>query len=326
MPPGVDTIDTRVKKLYPSSFITHKEIRRVNLAVDMCATPRKIRWGIEQRLEFLEFRLFWAGSINRSDLTDHFGISTPQASADIGRYEEKFPGSLEYDKRAKRYVPSSTFIPRLIQPDADAYLSRLKGVTDRAVDASDVWLSDMPPAESMPLPHRRVSSNVLRSVLEAIRNGRSVEVHYQSMNTERPDPVWRWMTPHAFANDGLRWHVRAYCHLDNKFKDFLLSRCLETRGNAPPLASSSDDANWHSYFEVVLRPNPLLSESQQQIVAQDYCMRDGRLGISIRRSFLYYFKKRLRLDVAPVLDNVRETPVVVENQAAFETALRNSEQ
>jgi hypothetical protein len=28
----------------------------------------------------------------------------------------------------------------------------------------------------------------------------------------RPEPTWRRTSPHAFGNDGRRWHVRAYCH------------------------------------------------------------------------------------------------------------------
>jgi hypothetical protein len=282
---------------------------------------RKIRWGIEQRLEFIEFKLFWTGAINRSDLSEQFGISTPQASADLARYEEQFPSSLAYDKSGKRYIPSTSFVPRLSPPDGDNYLNRLRAVTDHSVEAADVWLSDMPPAESMPLPHRRVDVNVLRRVLDAIRRGQSVRVLYQSMNTERTEPLWRGISPHAFANDGLRWHVRAFCHLDRRFKDFLLSRCLDIEGDEPQLMAGSQDSDWHEYFEVILIPNPLLSDSQRDVVAQDYCMNNGRLAISIRKSFLYYFRKRLRLDVAHVLDNVRETPVIVENREAFEAAL-----
>ena len=45
-----------------------------------------VRWGIERRLEFIEFRLFWDGHVNRSDLMAAFGISINQASADLNRY------------------------------------------------------------------------------------------------------------------------------------------------------------------------------------------------------------------------------------------------
>lgn len=287
----------------------------------MKSEVRKIRWGIEQRLEFIDFRLLWTGAINRSDLSDQFGISTPQASADLGRYEEQFPGNLSYDKSGKRYVPSPSFAPKLVRPDADEYLSRLRGVADHVVDGDDVWLSDLPSAESMPLPHRRVDVGVLRRVLDAIHRKRSVHVLYQSMNVTRQEPLWRWISPHAFANDGLRWHVRAFCHLDNRFKDFLLSRCLDAEGDEAQLASGSEDSKWNEFFQVVLIPNPLLSASQREVVAQDYCMQDGRIAIPVRKSFLYYFRKRLRLDVAHVLDDVRETPVIVENREAFEKAL-----
>jgi len=53
-------------------------------------------------------------------------------------------------------------------------------------------------------------------------------------------------------------------------------------------------------------------------------MENGKISISIRRSFLYYFQKRLRLDVARALDNPRETPVVVENRIAFDIALKEA--
>lgn len=37
------------------------------------------------------------------------------------------------------------------------------------------------------------------------------------------------LTPHALGHDGLRWHVRARCHRDGEYKDFILSRCRDLR-------------------------------------------------------------------------------------------------
>ena len=39
----------------------------------------ELRWGVEQRLEFIEFRLFWEGHVNRSDLMEQFGVSVNHA-------------------------------------------------------------------------------------------------------------------------------------------------------------------------------------------------------------------------------------------------------
>ena len=63
-----------------------------------------MRWGVEQRIEFIEFRLFWEGSINRADIVEYFGVSVPQASKDLTLYQERAPGNMEYDTRGKRYV------------------------------------------------------------------------------------------------------------------------------------------------------------------------------------------------------------------------------
>ena len=54
-------------------------------------SAEKIRWGAERRLEFIEFRLYWEGGIRRADITEKFGVSVPQASADIGAYQLTAP-------------------------------------------------------------------------------------------------------------------------------------------------------------------------------------------------------------------------------------------
>src|SRR5690606_36022266 len=46
-------------------------------------TQGSVRWGIECRFEFIEFRLFWKGHVNRGDLMPVSGISINQASADL---------------------------------------------------------------------------------------------------------------------------------------------------------------------------------------------------------------------------------------------------
>lgn len=37
-----------------------------------------LRWSVEQKLQFIEFRLFWEGHVNRADLMDTFGVSLNQ--------------------------------------------------------------------------------------------------------------------------------------------------------------------------------------------------------------------------------------------------------
>lgn len=280
-----------------------------------------MRWGVEKRLEFIEFRLYWEGSINRADITEQFGVSVPQASKDLTLYEEKAPGNLAYDKSGKRYLAAPGFKPVFLDPHADMYLSQLRASTFSVGKLEEGWLSAAPEFDVMPVPYRRVKAQVLRATLAAIRHKHAVEIEYQSMSARHPAPEWRWITPHALGHDGLRWHVRAYCHIDHKFKDFILSRCLQVRGEDEPAVRPEADRFWWEVFEVTLVPNPALSKSQQAVIAQDYKMTVGKIAVPVRKALLYYFQKRLRLDVADSVDQPREIPVIVANRAAFDAAL-----
>ena len=126
---------------------------------------------------------------------------------------------------------------------------------------------------------------------------------------------------HAFGSDGLRWHTRAFCHIDRKFKDFILSRCMGARLPDAAGASASDDPFWGKSFSVVLCPNPRLTADQQKVIAGDFAMENGEVAVPVRRALLYYFSKRLRLDVADRFDDPSEAPVVVKNRDDFDVAL-----
>jgi hypothetical protein len=283
---------------------------------------RKRRWGVDQRLEFIEFRLFWDGTLNRADIVERFGVSTVQASADLAQYKELAPDNLDYDGSLKRFVASDSFMPRLITPNADRYLVQLKAIADGVIQQDDTNIGLGPVTDAMPVPHRRVDPNMLRRLLSAVRKRSGLCVRYHSMNEQRPLPQWREITPHAFAFDGLRWHIRAYCHVENRFKDFILSRILELGEAVVPGKLANEDGEWNQIFVVVLVPNPKLAPPQRETIAHDYGMSEGKLNMPIRRALLYYFNKRLRLDVAALVDNPKEAPVVVENAAEFERCLR----
>ncbi|MEK6805724.1 MAG: WYL domain-containing protein [Pseudomonadota bacterium] len=282
----------------------------------------KIRGGSSQRLEYIDFLLYWEGTINRKQLSMRFGVSTPQASADIGAYQERAPGNIEYDKSAKRYTATPNFLPIFFRPNADRFLSQLTALTAGIILLKDTWILSPPPTSVIPLPTRRVEPQILRNVLSAVRGNYSIEVKYQSMNATSPEPTWRRITPHAFGSDGFRWHTRAYCHRTERFKDFLLSRCFDVRGQAVPGPSASQDELWNSFFTVRLEPNPRLSEAQRRAIEADYDMREGSVNLTVRRALLYYFDKRLRLDITPNPELPKETPIVVANSELYEASLR----
>lgn len=283
----------------------------------MAREHQRLRWGIERRLEFIEFRLYWESGVNRSDIINEFDVSVPQASKDLTLYQEQAPENIRYDRSLKRYFATENFEPKFIKLDADAYLKHL---TDVKYESAGIGVSQIE-ADRLQVPNRRIHPDVLRSILTAARSEQSIEIYYQSMSPIKPEPMWRRISPHAFGSDGLRWHVRAFCHVDEQFKDFIVSRCLKAHSVQPTSVQPKDDRFWESYFSIVLCPNPRLAAGQQEIIAEDFGMVGSEVAVPVRQAMLYYFSKRLRLDVAEEFDDPREAPVVIKNRTAFDTAL-----
>lgn len=284
-----------------------------------------LKWGVERRLEFIEFRLFWEGGVNRSDIIEMFDVSVPQASKDLTLYQERAPRNAIYDKSAKRYVASPQFSPIFLKPDPDSYLSRLRSLAEGLTDPGDSWISNPPQTDIALTPRRKVDSDVLKAVLQAVRESRSIEVYYQSMGSRRTDPMWRRMTPHAFGYDGFRWHVRGYCHIDEKYKDFLLPRILGVREMDVPGPGGDQDALWKKTFDIEIAPHPGLTLSQRAVIAKDYGMTNDRAVLSVRYAMLFYVLKRLGLLGDASQQSARTQHIVALNPHETERALQHAD-
>ena len=273
-----------------------------------------LRWGVERRLEFIEFRLFWEGHVNRGDLMDAFGVSVNQASTDLNRYIGMAPDNMVYDKSARTYIRGTEFQPLFLKPDASRYLSQLRSVADGILDRADAWIGQFPSYDAAPTPVRGVNAKTLRSVVAAIRRSEAIEVKYQSLS--RPEPRWRWIAPHAIGFDGFRWHTRAFCPTDHSFKDFLLSRIIEVRGTKPSEVGPDADTDWNEQVTLEIGPHPDLSETQKKVIALDYGMRGGKAKIPVRKALLYYALRRLGLDTDPAARRPQDQQIVLLNRDA----------
>ena len=270
-----------------------------------------LRRGVESRLEFIEFRLFWNGHVNRSDIVETFGVSVNQASADLNRYLGLAETNMAYDKSARTYVRSSSFKPIFHKPDATRYLSQIRSIADGIITPNEAWIGSVPGFSCAPTPARGVSALILRGVVTAIKRQEALEVLYQSMSS--PDPSWRWIAPHALAFDGFRWHARAHCTKSDQFKDFVLSRIGKARGSRPSDADASLDADWHCDVDLIIAPHPDLSAGQRKAIELDYAMDRGKTTVSVKRALLYYALKRLGLDTDPSARRPQDQQIVLLN-------------
>lgn len=261
------------------------------------APPNDLPFTVRQRMEHIERCLFWKGELQRADIVNTFGVNPAQAASDFSTYMAQAPGNMDYDKSRKRYLPLPTFTPRFIRPSS---LDEFATIPSPAV-----------PVTTWPLPLRVATPETLQAVVTAVRRREALEVKYQSMT--EPKPSWRWLSPHAFASDGERWHVRAFCHKRGEFRDFVLGRIVATRHTRPSEVAATQDADWHTFVTVIVEPNPALSDDQRTAIAAEYSMsRSQTAKLRLRKSMLFYLKARF--SPAPDSVAVAHQLVVAEQQ------------
>lgn len=240
----------------------------------------KLKWEVRKRLEEIERCLYWLGRLSRSDLTEKFGISVQQASADISQYQSIAPDCINLNRSLRLYEPVENFVPSLISPSIKDYIE---------------WTNrDVGYIENVSMPLREIELPSLRMVVNTLHQRASVEIKYQSMSSI--DVSTRRITPHTIVFDGYRFHVRAYCHLREEFRDFLLGRICSIKDIDKPGKHKEQDEAWNTYLPLRLGPHPELTASQKDIIMKDFGMLDGELLLKVRQAMLHYTLTQLRID------------------------------
>lgn len=270
------------------------------------------RWGQERRLEFIDSRLFWEGRLNRSALTDFFRISVPQASLDLAEYQRLAPSNVAYDVSQKAYVATAGFQPVLTEASSARYLAELYALSTGLLNPDLTFLGSVPAADVVRHPARLVPVSVLRQTLSAIRERRSLAITYQSMS--HPEPRARVISPHALGYDGGRWHIRAYCHSRNEYRDFVFARISELRIAERAIAQPSADVEWNRFLDIVIAPNPEMAEGPRRAIELDYGMQSGRLVVSTRQALAFYLLERLGMTSTPLARQSRVQHIVLANR------------
>ena len=253
-----------------------------------------IKWDQALRFRLIEIVALWEGRLTTNHLCTAFRIGRQQASRDINRYQDLFDQApLELDRSLKGYKPSVAFKPRFSQGTANEYLTLLHQQNEM-VETFDFLKLGHAESEVVKVPERSISPIIVRTLIQAAREQRRVDIDYISLST--PQLRGRNLVPHTLVSDGFRWHVRAYCEEKGDYLDFVLSRFR----NTPDLLDKSEhgreqDLDWNAYTDIEMIPNPYLTSNQQTIVAEDYGMNDSAMRITSRHALVKYVVNRLNI-------------------------------
>lgn len=243
--------------------------------------PRLLRkWEVQERLSDIERRLYWTGSVGRTELMERFGISPQQASADLKAYLSQAGDTVRFNASTKRYEPTAAFTPSLITPSVEHYVA---------------WAGEVGYAvEIVPRPHRTADPEVLRGLATAIHQQRSVQIRYCSLT--HPQGTLRRISPHSLVFNGYRYHVRAYCHQREDFRDFVLGRIITAADVGGPSLDKSRDEAWNTLIIARIGPHPGLTPAQRKVIETDFDMRHGEALVRMRQALLLYFLDQFNLD------------------------------
>lgn len=232
------------------------------------------------RLVYLDQCLTWRGQVNRKDLIERFGISSPQAAIDFREYLDRVADPKpRYDAVRKCYLADSKhhglpFTHEVGSPDELVRSPASNGFS------------------LLPSPVRQCPPFVMRHLYQAIEQRLKIEIDYVSMSTGLRQN--QWIAPAQFASDGERLHVRAWSFHHQEWRDYLPVRVSPESSflTAPVGQELQRDADWEELIDIRLRPINDLSDEQKAAVRLEYGFTEDVLSFQVRRSLEFYVERR----------------------------------
>ncbi len=244
-----------------------------------------------RRFAFIETRLFWGGGFTAQELGSAFGISRQSAQAVIDEYRTLHPNNLYLNRTTRRQEATSTFQSFYIRDGSGALLDYLRGQSLVVRYMSEEIWSDAPFTDADRLTRPRIPNDTVRRVITALYQKCPLSVVYQS----KRHYTNRVISPNQLVFADNRYHLRAYCHTDRNYFDFVLSRILSAQIGSPDEWVSGDRDNaWNSYETLYFAINPEIPTAMRAALSHDYMVCDnGIYEIKSQKALSFYVVRQM---------------------------------
>lgn len=242
------------------------------------------------RLAFIDLCVNFLGEIRRQDIVARFEIQAAAATRDIALYKELTPHNLEYNPKGKVYIRGERF-----RPIFDFPVERVMSwISQGLVDGHPTRSMSFIPCET-PIQLNTPNLEILSAITRSIQHKQPIEITYMALSSGL---TTREVVPFALANNGIRWHVRAYDRKSKEFRDFVLTRITNTHrvlGAPEENELSAQDIQWNRIVELELVPHPA-NVKHPDTIEKDYGMVDGKLNIQVRAALVGYMLLQWNVD------------------------------
>jgi hypothetical protein len=242
----------------------------------------------------VETQLYWGDGLTASELAQAFAITRQAAQAVIDRYRRRHPGQMQFDAARKRQVAAENFRPIYISAEALPFLDYLRG---QGLASYYLVAPDWSPVSVVDVDRwlrPRLSVDVLRVVLAALRRQQVIDIDYQARSARSRAVKTRRISPNQLIFADNRYHLRAYCHDNKRYLDFVVTRVVRAEVAEAEWVSSRNDRDWNQNVLLRFIPHPDLPESARIALLRNYeDPASGSRKIVCRRALAFYIKRKL---------------------------------
>ncbi len=264
--------------------------------------------------------LIWEGELSNHRVREVFGLQTVQASRLIAAFRERWPSVCDWDGSRKAFVLAAAGQERLRRAKAGTYsfegYVRLVGAGQTVGSGSllENWRLDV----------TEVNPAIFRVLRAACEDRRQVLIRYRSMT--HPKAAERVISPHAMVGVGRRWHVRAWCHENEGFRDFVLGRISAAQaGTGAAPRRREDDAAWNQVVPIRLVPHRQLDTAQAEVIRDELFGGAASRRIDARACLVCYVIQDLRAALHPERERPPAFQIEVTNAAQLASHLFEAE-
>lgn len=250
----------------------------------------------KQRLEYIDFQLFFTGILSRQAIVNKFALGLAAASRDIALYKTQRPDNLYYDNAEKIYYASKSFMP-LFEHDPQQSLFKLTHGISIGLSAYQDTQFPVTAPSALNVPNIAWVAKLTQAIVQ----GKAVKMIYTSLSS---GSTAREFVPHNIVDNGLRWHVRGYDCKSESFRDFVITRIANVVLLNRALEDSEtllSDQQWLRLMPLQLVPHPH-NVQYPTAIEMDFAMDNGVLEVSVRAAMAGYLLRRWNVDCTEEAD------------------------